>query len=143
MPSLQGSRTETNLKQAFAGEAQATQRYEFFARQADVEGHPDAAAMFRAIAQGESAHALGHLDILKQVCDPVTGQPIGDTATNLKCAIAGETFTFADMYPAMAQTAREEGFGEIAEWLETLAKAEESHEARFQEILRRVEADAV
>lgn len=141
MPSLKGSKTEANLKQAFAGEAQATQRYAFFARQADIEGHSDAAALFRATAQGESAHALGHLDILREIGDPVNGEPIGDTAANLRCALAGETYTYAEMYPAMAKTAREEGFEQIAEWLETLARAEESHAARFKEIMRRFGAD--
>ena len=141
MPSLKDSKTEANLKQAFAGEAQATQRYEFFARQADIEGQPDVAAIFRSTAEGESAHALGHLDILKQIGDPTTGEPIGDTDANLRSAIKGEIFTYTDMYPEMARTAREEGFERIADWLETLAKAERSHAGRFRKTLDQFEEE--
>ncbi len=71
----------------------------------------------------------------KQVGDPATGLPIGATADNLKAAIAGETHEYTDMYPGMAKTARDEGFDEIADWFETLAKAERSHANRFQKAL--------
>ena len=67
--------------------------------------------------------------------DPATGLPIGPTGSNLKAAIAGETHEYTDMYPGMARTAREEGFAEIADWFETLAKAERSHANRFQKAL--------
>ncbi|MEJ2123501.1 MAG: rubrerythrin family protein, partial [Alphaproteobacteria bacterium] len=67
--------------------------------------------------------------------DPATGLPIGKTADNLKAAVAGETHEYTDMYPGMARTAREEGFDEIADWFETLAKAERSHAGRFQRAL--------
>src|SRR3546814_19581107 len=69
------------------------------------------------------------------VGDPATGEPIGDTTLNLRSAIAGETHEYTDMYPGMARTAREEGFDEIADWFETLAKAEKSHDGRFQTAL--------
>ena len=69
---------------------------------------------------------------MEAVGDPATGLPIGDTGTNLKAAIAGETHEYTDMYPGMAKAAREEGFDEIADWFETLAKAEKSHAGRFQ-----------
>jgi rubrerythrin len=129
--SLKGTRTHQNLKDAFAGESQANRRYLYFAKQADVEGYPDVAGLFRDTAEGETGHAHGHLDYLKPVGDPATDLPIGDTTDNLKAAIAGETHEYTDMYPGMAKSAREEGFAEIADWFETLAKAEKSHAGRF------------
>ena len=133
MADLNGSKTHQNLKDAFAGESQANRRYLYFAKMADVEGEPDIAGLFRDTADGETGHAHGHLDYLKKVGDPATGLPIGDTASNLKAAIAGETHEYTDMYPGMAKSAREEGFSEIADWFETLAKAEKSHAGRFQQ----------
>ena len=130
--SLKGTKTHDNLKAAFAGESQANRRYLYFAKVADVEGYPEIAANFRDTAEGETGHAHGHLDYIKQVGDPATGLPIGDTEANLKAAVAGETYEYTDMYPGMAKTARDEGFPEIANWFETLAKAEKSHAGRFQ-----------
>ncbi len=129
---LKGSKTEGNLKAAFAGESQANRRYLYFAAKADVEGQNDVAAVFRSTAEGETGHAHGHLDFLKEVGDPATGEPIGSTTNNLKAAVAGETYEYTQMYPGFARTAREEGFDEIAEWFETLARAERSHAGRFQ-----------
>ncbi len=113
MAFLKNSKTEENLKAAFAGESQANRRYLYFAQKADVEGYNDVSAVFRSTA----------------------GKPIGRTDDNLRAAIAGETHEYTDMYPGMARTAREEGFEEIAEWFETLAKAERSHAGRFQKAL--------
>ena len=138
MADLKGSKTHTNLKEAFAGESQANRRYLYFAKVADVEGHPDVAGLFRDTAEGETGHAHGHLDYLKRVGDPATGEPLGDTATNLKASIVGETYEYTTMYPGFAKTAREEGFTEIAEWFETLARAERSHAGRFQKGLDQV-----
>ena len=135
MSNLNGTRTHDNLKAAFAGESQANRRYLYFAKVADVEGYPEIAGNFRQTAEGETGHAHGHLDYIKQVGDPATGLPIGDSEANLKAAIAGETHEYTDMYPGMAATAREEGFSEIADWFETLAKAEKSHAGRFQKML--------
>ena len=132
---LKGSRTEENLKEAFAGESQANRRYLYFAQKADVEGFNDVSAVFRSTAEGETGHAHGHLEFLEEVGDPATGKPIGATTDNLAAAIAGETHEYTDMYPGMARTAREEGFEEIADWFETLAKAEKSHAGRFQRAL--------
>jgi rubrerythrin len=132
MADLKGSKTHGNLKDAFAGESQANRRYLYFAKVADVEGQPDIAGLFRDTAEGETGHAHGHLDYLKRVGDPATGEPIGDSVKNLKAAIAGETYEYTQMYPGFAKTAREEGFEEIAEWFETLARAERSHAGRFQ-----------
>jgi rubrerythrin len=132
MADLKGSKTHGNLKDAFAGESQANRRYLYFAKVADVEGYPDLAGLFRDTAEGETGHAHGHLDYLKRVGDPATGEPIGDSVKNLKASIAGETYEYTQMYPGFAKTAREEGFEEIAEWFETLARAERSHAGRFQ-----------
>jgi rubrerythrin len=135
MPNLRGTKTEKNLKDAFAGESQANRRYLYFAQKADVEGYNDVSAVFRSTAEGETGHAHGHLEFLEAVGDPATGKPIGATADNLRAAIAGETHEYTDMYPGMAKTARSEGFDEIADWFETLAKAEKSHAGRFQKAL--------
>ena len=132
MKPLKGTKTHDNLKAAFAGESQANRRYLYFANKADVEGQNDVSAIFRSTAEGETGHAHGHLDYLKQVGDPATGEPIGNTEKNLKASIAGETYEYTTMYPGFAKTAREEGFTEIAEWFETLARAERSHAGRFQ-----------
>lgn len=132
MPDLNGTKTHENLKEAFAGESQANRRYLYFARRADVEGYPDIAALFRSVAEGETGHAFGHFDHLLEVGDPVTGVPVGDTSDNLKSAIEGETYEYTEMYPGFAKTAREENFDTIADWFETLARAEKSHAGRFQ-----------
>ena len=133
--SLKGSKTEQNLKDAFAGESQANRRYLYFAAKADVEGYNDVATVFRSTAEGETGHAHGHLEFLEECGDPATGLPMGKTDLNLKASIAGETHEYTDMYPGMARSAREEGFEEIADWFETLAKAERSHAGRFQRAL--------
>ena len=135
MSKLKGSKTEANLKDAFSGESQANRRYLYFANKADIEGQNDVAALFRSTAEGETGHAHGHLEFLESVGDPATGLPIGDTKKNLAASIAGETHEYTDMYPGMAKTARTEGFEEIADWFETLAKAEKSHAGRFQKAL--------
>jgi rubrerythrin len=132
MAELKGSKTHGNLKDAFAGESQANRRYLYFAKTADIEGYPDVAGLFRDTAEGETGHAHGHLDYLKVVGDPATDLPIGSTEMNLKASVAGETYEYTEMYPGFAKTAREEGFEEIAEWFETLARAERSHAGRFQ-----------
>ncbi len=136
--SLKGTKTEENLKAAFAGESQANRRYLYFAQKADIEGYNDVATVFRSTAEGETGHAHGHLEYLEQVGDPATGKPIGETNANLESAVAGETHEYTDMYPGMAKTAREEGFEEIADWFETLAKAEKSHAGKFQKTLESI-----
>jgi rubrerythrin len=138
MPALKGTKTEANLKEAFAGESQANRRYLWFAKRADIEGYPDIAGLFRDVAEGETGHAHGHLEFLAEIGDPATGKPIGDTDVNLAAAIAGETYEYTEMYPGFAKTARDEGFEEIAQWLETLARAEKSHAGRFGEGLKSI-----
>ena len=137
--SLSGSKTEENLKAAFAVESQANRRYLYFAQKADVEGYNDVATVFRSTAEGETGHAHGHLEFLEEVGDPATGEPIGSTEQNLNAAIQGETHEYTDMYPGMAKTAGDEGFDEIADWFETLAKAEKSHAGKFQKTLDNLE----
>jgi len=136
MAKLEGSKTHQNLKDAFASESQANRRYTFFAKIADVEGRPDVAGLFKDTADAETGHAHAHLDYLKQVGDPATGLPIGTSEKNLKSAVTGETHEYETMYPGMAKQAREEGFDDIAEWFETLAKAEKSHAGRFAKALQ-------
>src|ERR1700704_78543 len=131
MPELKDTKTHDNLKEAFAGESQANRRYLYFAQKADIEGYPDVSALFRSVAEGETGHAFGHFDFLAMVGDPVTGEPVGPTEDNLRSAIAGETYEYTEMYPGFARTARDEGFTEVGEWLETLARAEKSHAGRF------------
>ena len=136
--SLKGTKSLDNLKSAFAGESQANRRYLYFARAADIEGYPDVGGLFRDTSEAETGHAFGHLDFLKEVGDPCTGVAIGSTEKNLKSAIEGETYEYTEMYPGMAKTAREEGLAELAEWFETLAKAEKSHAGRFTKGLQRI-----
>ena len=133
---LKGTTTHENLKEAFRGESQANRRYLYFARRADIEGYPDIGGLFRDTSEAETGHAFGHLDFLKEVGDPATEEPFGSTEQNLKSAIAGETYEFTQMYPGFAKSARDEGFDEIAEWFETLAKAEKSHAGRFSKGLQ-------
>ncbi len=140
MSELKGSKTHQHLKDAFAGESQANRRYLYFANKADVEGYPEVATLFRATAEGETGHAHGHLDYLAEVGDPATDLPIGSSHSNLASAVAGETHEYTDMYPGMAKDARDEGFDEIADWFETLAKAERSHANKFQRALDTIDA---
>src|SRR6266446_6534695 len=122
---------EYPLPHLLPGDSQANRRYLYFARRADIEGYPDVGGLFRDTSEAETGHAFGHLDFLKEAGDPVTGLPIGSTEQNLKSAIDGETYEFTEMYPGFAKAARGEGFEEIAERFETLAKAEKSHAGRF------------
>ncbi len=139
MPKLLGSKTAQNLKEGFAGESQANRRYLYFAQKADIEGRPEVAGLFRDVAEGETGHAFGHFEFLEEVGDPVTGVPVGTTEANLKSAIEGETYEYTQMYPGFARTAHDEGFEEIAEWFETLARAEKSHAGRFTKGLDNLE----
>jgi rubrerythrin len=132
MAKLANTKTHENLKHAFSGESQANRRYMYFARRADIEGYPEIGGLFRDTAEAETGHAFGHMDFLKEVGDPATGFAIGATDANLKSAVEGETYEYTQMYPGFARSAREEGFTEIAEWFETLARAEKSHAGRFQ-----------
>ena len=131
MKDLRGTKTHESLKHAFAAESQANRRYLYFARVADIEGYPEVGGLFRDTSEAETGHAFGHMDFLRSVGDPVTDIPFGNTRDNLKSAAEGETYEYTQMYPGMAKTARDEGFVEVAQWFETLAKAERSHAGRF------------
>ena len=135
MAELAKSKTIENLRAAFAGESQANRRYTYFSRRADEEGYPEIAALFRSVADGETAHALRHFDYMKAVGDPVTNVPVTDVKGMLESAVKGETYEHTTMYPQFAETARREGFEEIARWFETLAKAERAHAGKYQEAL--------
>jgi rubrerythrin len=134
---VQGTKTEEALKAAFAGESKANRRYLYFANMADIQGAPEVANVFRNTAEGETGHAHGHMEYLIDggAGDPETGLAAGTVEEALQSAIAGETHEYTDMYPGMAKTAREEGFDEIADWFETLAKAERSHANKFTKTL--------
>ncbi len=140
MADLKGTKTHDNLLHAFAAESQANRRYLYFADKADIEGYPEIAGNFRDTAEGETGHARGHMDYLRAAGDPATGLPIGTTELNLEASVEGETYESAQMYPSFARTAREEGFTEIAEWFETLARAEKSHASRFAKMLASLRA---
>ena len=139
MVELAESKTIENLRAAFAGESQANRRYTYFSRKADEEGFPEVASLFRAVSEGETAHALRHFDYIRKVGDPVTKVPISDVKGMLDSAINGETYECTNMYPEFAKVARQEGFDEIAKWFETLAKAEKAHAGKFKEALQKLE----
>ena len=136
MSDLRGTKTEDNLRTAFARECESNLRYLYFAQRADIEGHPQIAALFRTIADGETGHAFGHLDFLTEIEDPATGTALDSTEDDLASAMAGETHDASEMYPSFADIARDEGFTEIADWMDTLARAEQSQADRFAEALR-------
>ena len=136
MPNLnRTSKTYRNLKDALGIESEASCRYVYFARRADIGGYPDVGGFFRDRAEAEMDHAHGHLDYVKAVDNPATESPIGSTSKNLGVAVTEETYAYTKMYPGMARVARDEGFTDVAEWFETLAKAEKSHTGRFQKAL--------
>jgi rubrerythrin len=135
---LAGSKTHENLKDAFAGESQANSRYLWFAQKADVDGFPEIAAVFRSIADSETGHAFGTLEYLAEIGDPTSGEPIGDTNDNVKSSIMSETYEYTEKYPSFAKTARDEGFVEIADWFESLARAEQSHVLRLTDALKSI-----
>jgi rubrerythrin len=129
MAAFIGSRTEANLRQAFATATLAGRRYTAIAEQADAEGRYRAGALFRAIAKSRASQAEAHLTKLEPCNDKTR------TAYNVRLAIMDNLNTCADAYPAMARTARQEGFHEIADWFEVRAKAGRSHASRFHRVL--------
>jgi len=135
MPELGKSKTLENLRTAFAGESQANRRYTYFSRKADEERYPEVAALFKSVADGETAHALRLFEFMKVAGDPVTKLPVPDVKAMLESAIKGESNTSMS-YTEFAKVAREEGFDEIAKWFETLAKAEKAHAGKYQEALK-------
>ncbi|GAA0606673.1 MULTISPECIES: rubrerythrin family protein [Thalassospira] len=135
---LKGTRTEANLRAAFAAEAQTNRRYLYFAQQADIEGYTDAAELFRTAAEAETGHAFGHLEFLETAGDPLTGKELGTTRLNLEAAVAQEKDEAETAYPEMARIAREEGLEDIAAWFESLARVEAAHADRIERLLTRM-----
>ena len=131
---LKGSRTERNLREAFAGETQARSKYDYFASVAKKEGYEQIAAIFQATANNEKEHA-------KMWFKALSG--IGTTAENLASAAAGENYEWTDMYDRMAQEAEEEGFDHIAFLFSEVAKIEKEHEERYRKLLANVEGGLV
>jgi len=131
MSSIKGTKTEQNLKEAFAGESQARNKYTYFAAVAKKEGFEKIAAIFLETADNEKEHAKLHFKHLAG---------IGSTIDNLRAAAAGETDEFTDMYPRMAREAREEGFADIAFLFESIGNIEKSHQKRYQKLLDELEA---
>ena len=129
---LQGSKTEANLKAAFAGESQAHNKYTYFASKAKKDGYVQIAAIFEETAKNEQEHAKIWYKILN-------GGQGSDTATNLKDAAAGENYEWTDMYAGFAETAREEGFTEVARLFDAVAAIEKEHEERYKKLLSNVE----
>ena len=134
MTELKGSKTEQCLKDAFAGESQARNRYTYFASVAIKEGYEQIAAIFLETADNEKEHAKLHFKHLSG---------IGDTAANLKDAVAGENYEWTSMYPGMAKIAREEGFDEIARLFDGLTTIEKTHETRYKKLLANLQAGEV
>lgn len=129
---LQGTKTEANLKAAFAGESQAHNKYTYFASKAKKDGYVQIAAIFEETAKNEQEHAKIWYKILN-------GGQVSDTATNLKDAAAGENYDWTDMYAGFAETAREEGFTEVARLFDAVAAIEKEHEERYKKLLSNVE----
>lgn len=147
MKSLAGTKTEQNLLKAFAGESQARNRYEFFASQARKEGFEQIAAVFMETAGNEKEHGKRFFKFLEgRMLEFTATYPagkIGTTAENLKAAASGEGEEWTSLYPAFAQTAREEGFAEVATAFTLIAKVEAEHEKRYLKLLKNVEEGKV
>jgi rubrerythrin len=147
MKTFAGSKTEHNLLKAFAGESQARNRYEFFAKEAKKEGYEQIAAIFQETADNEKAHAKRFFRFLEGRTVEITAAypagKIGTTAENLKAAAAGENEEWTELYPSFAEIAKNEGFSEIAAAFKLIAKVEKEHETRFLKLLNNIENGTV
>jgi len=147
MSSLKGSQTEKNLLTAFAGESQARNRYTYFASQAKKEGYVQISAIFEETANQEKEHAKRLFKLLEggdvEISAAFPAGVIGTTIENLMAAAAGENHEHTEMYPDFAKTAEEEGFGEIASVLRSVAVAEKQHEKRYNALAANIEAGRV
>ena len=133
---IKGTKTEQNLKEAFAGESMARNKYSYFASKAKKDGYVQIAAIFEETAANEKEHAKMWYKLLN-------GGKVSDTRTNLADAAGGENFEWTDMYARMAKEAREEGFPEIAEKFEQVAAIEKHHEERYRKLLKNIEDEIV
>ncbi|AEF82193.1 rubrerythrin [Leadbettera azotonutricia] len=136
MADLKGTKTEENLKAAFAGEAQAHTKYQYYASKAEKDGYQQIGAIFRETAQNEKEHAKIWFKLLH-------GDEVPGTETNLKDAAAGEHYEWTDMYAGFAKTAKEEGFTTIAALFEMVGKIEKEHEERYKKLLKNIESSIV
>lgn len=136
MKELKGSKTETNLMEAFAGESQARNKYTFFASQAKKDGYVQIANIFEETANNEKEHAKLWFKILQ-------GNSIKDTLSNLADAASGENYEWTDMYARMAREAREEGFDDIARLFDGVAAIEKEHEERYRKLYANIEKGIV
>ena len=132
---LKGSKTEANLRAAFAGESEARNKYTYYASKAKKEGYEQIAALFTETANNEKEHAKIWFKLLND--------GIQDTVTNLKDAAAGENYEWTDMYANFAKEAREEGFDYIADLFEGVAAIEKEHEERYRKLLANIEQGIV
>ncbi|MGD9930539.1 MAG: rubrerythrin [Mangrovibacterium sp.] len=147
MYSIAGSQTEKNLLKAFAGESQAKNRYEFFAKQARKEGLEQIAALFEETALNEKAHAKRFFNFLEGGMVEITASypagMVGSTLGNLQAAADGENEEWTELYPEFARVAEEEGFKQIAVVFKTIAKIEQHHEARYRKLYQNLEEGKV
>jgi rubrerythrin len=145
--SIKGTKTEKNLLKAFAGESQARNRYEFFVSQARKEGLEHIAAIFQETANQEKEHAKRFFSFLEgEMVEITAGYPagkVGTTKENLKAAAEGENEEWTKLYPMFAETAREEGFPEVATAFKMIAKVEAEHERRYLKLLQNISEDQV
>ena len=139
MAGLEGHPTHKNLRRSFSDESATVHRYLYFAKIADIEGYPELAQLYYELAEGGLHSVHGCLDFLKQVGDPLTDRPIGISERNLAAAILAESRQAGEQYPAMADQAREDGFPDVASWLETLAKLKQAHLARLERAARKMD----
>ncbi|MDD3877017.1 MAG: ferritin family protein [Bacteroidales bacterium] len=145
--SIKGTRTEQNLLKSFAGESQAKNRYEFFAKVARKEGYVQIANIFEETARQEKEHAKRFFKFLEGGMVEITASypagVIAETAENLKAAADGENEEWTALYPEFAEIAKEEGFNEIATAFKMIAKVEAEHEKRYRKLLSNIENDSV
>lgn len=135
MSNLKGTKTEENLKTAFAGESEARNKYTYFASKAKKDGYVQIASIFEETAANEKEHAKIWFKLLND--------GIGSTIDNLKAAAEGENYEWTDMYDRFAKEAREEGFEEIAKLFEGVGAIEKEHEERYRKLLANIEGDLV
>lgn len=136
MKSLKGTKTEANLATAYAGESQARNKYSYYASKAKKDGFVQIGELFEATADNEKEHAKIWFKLLH-------GGAVPGTEANLKDAADGENYEWTEMYPSFAKTAREEGFGEIADLFEMVAQIEKHHEERYKKLLANIEGKLV
>lgn len=138
-PELAGTRTHEHLRAAYARDTQAARLWASFARIAEIEGFSEAARVLRELAESETLHAEGHLDFLVRAGDPIGGAPLGETAANLRAALAAQQVSNAEQLPEAVGTARGEGFPDVASWFESVGHARARHVARLAGALAHTE----